>query len=508
MDEGDESKRSQPVQDSSSGLEESTFSRANGEVGLRRPPHASRFSLIYGMLSSTDRSPTAIFLFWFPLALQWIMMALEGPYLAAVIARLTEPSFNLAAYGVAYALAVLVESPVIMLMSASTALVEDRNSYRKLRNFAWALNVLSTLLLVVLLIPPVFDLVLRGVLGLPTDVADRVYGALWLLLPWPAAIGFRRFLHGLMIRAGQTRKVMMGTLVRLAATVVSGFVLARVGLPGAWVGAAALSTGVVVEAVVAWGMSHALVRQLKRIEAPLLTEDDLQGHHAPEEALDLRAILRFYYPLAMTSFIGLTIQPLLTFFMGRSPAPVESLALFPVVISIYFLFGSLGLSYQEAAIALVGRKAEYRKEIRNFALGLAAVASGGLGLIAFTPLASLWLEGPAGLSTELAELAIVPLRVIAVVPALTVLLGFQRALLVQARRTRPITVATLLEVVTLALLFPFLGWGWGWMGVTAAMAALACGRTVEVLFLAWERRATLRRQPQTPLPLRPGVVTP
>ena len=53
----------------------------------------------------------------------WLMMSLEGPFLAAVIARLAEPKHNLAAYGVAFALAILVEAPVIMMMSASTAVV-------------------------------------------------------------------------------------------------------------------------------------------------------------------------------------------------------------------------------------------------------------------------------------------------------------------------------------------------------------------------------------------------
>ena len=46
------------------------------------------------------------------------MMAVEGPYLAAVVARLPDPTLGLAAYGVAIALAVLMEAPVIMLLSA------------------------------------------------------------------------------------------------------------------------------------------------------------------------------------------------------------------------------------------------------------------------------------------------------------------------------------------------------------------------------------------------------
>lgn len=53
--------------------------------------------------------------FWLPLFSTWLMMGLEGPFIAAVIARLTEAKFNLAAYGVAFSLGMLFESPIIMM---------------------------------------------------------------------------------------------------------------------------------------------------------------------------------------------------------------------------------------------------------------------------------------------------------------------------------------------------------------------------------------------------------
>ena len=456
------------------------------------------------MDSAADRTTRAILVFWFPLALQWMMMALEGPFLAAVIARLPDPTFNLAAYGVAFAFAILVESPVIMLMSASTALVEDAHSYRKLRRFANQLNVLSTLLLVLLLIPPVFDLVLRTMLGLPPEVADRVYGAFWLLLPWPAAIGYRRFIHGILIREGRTRWIAYGTGIRLLAMAGAGIGLAFLGLPGAWVGAAALSTGVVVEAGVAWAMSRGIIKRiLEREESErrqLAAEPTVEpgstaemGDRVKEPLLETRDILHFYYPLALTSLLALTTQPLLTFFMGRAPAPVESLAVFPVVMALYFLFGALGLSFQEAVIALVGRRGEHRRELARFAAGLAVTASGLLAFLAFTPLARVWFEGISGLEPGLASLAFVPAQIVAIGPGLSVVIGLQRGLLVKARRTRPITMATAIEVTTIALLFPALGWGLGWMGVTAAITSLMVARVFGVAFLAWAVRRTTPR---------------
>ncbi|MCB0748665.1 MAG: hypothetical protein KDC90_14490, partial [Ignavibacteriae bacterium] len=98
-----------------------------------------------------------IFKFWLPLAATWLMMSLEGPFLAAIIARLVDPKYNLAAYGVAFSFALIIEAPVIMMMSASTALVKDYSSFKKLRNFNFIISGLITAIMLVILIPSIFD---------------------------------------------------------------------------------------------------------------------------------------------------------------------------------------------------------------------------------------------------------------------------------------------------------------------------------------------------------------
>jgi progressive ankylosis protein len=427
-----------------------------------------------------SHTPRNILVFWAPLAAQWLMMALEGPFLAAVIARMADPAFNLAAYGVAFAFAILVESPVIMLMTASTALVENAASYRRLRAFAAALNAGSTALLLLVVIPPVFDVLMRTLIGLPAGVADLVYGSLWLLLPWPAAIGYRRFLHGVLIRSGRTRLVAYGTGVRMVGMAVTALVLHRLGIwPGAWVGAAALSAGVCVEAAATRLMARGALRELLGAPAAegAAAATFMIPAHAPSTAAPAyREIASFYYPLALTSFIGLTVHPLLTFFMGRSAFPVESLAVFPVVHALSFLFRSVGFSYQEAAIALLGRRCEHLRSLSRFGLMLGLGASGAMAAVAFTPLAGFWFETVSGLPPELAAFAITPARILVPLPALAVLLAMQQAVLVQGRRTGPISRATGLEVATIAVLFVILGWGVGLVGVSAAMLALVGGR--------------------------------
>ena len=62
------------------------------------------------------RTQVSIFIFWVPLAATWVMMASEGPFLTAIIARLGDPTYNLAAFGVAFAFGILFGTGIILLL--------------------------------------------------------------------------------------------------------------------------------------------------------------------------------------------------------------------------------------------------------------------------------------------------------------------------------------------------------------------------------------------------------
>ncbi len=423
-----------------------------------------------------------IFALWAPLAATWIMMSVEGPFIAAVIARLANATPNLAAYGVAFTFAWIFESPIIMMMSAATALVRDRDSFARLRRFAYALNGLVTVLMLVGLVPPVFHYLTERLIGLPPEVARLTHAASLVLLPWPAAIGYRRFYQGVMIRHGFPRGVAYGTVIRVA-TMGLAAMLARLvtGLPGATVGAVALACGVVAEAVAARAMARGVVRRLLADTAPL---------PAPAERLTTRSILEFYYPLALTSIIALAVNPMLTFFLGRSRLPIESLAVFPVVTSFTFVFRSVGIAMQETTIALIGDGREHLAELKRFGAALAGVAGGALAVLAFTPLSRLWFGTVAGLPQDLVRVALLPLQILCLTPVLEVVMSLERSLLVQLRRTRWVTAATVVEVTVIVVVLWVGIARLGMVGATAASASLLIGRVAANLFLY---PVTLRR---------------
>ncbi len=425
-------------------------------------------------LEGTLKSRTII-RFWAPLAATWLMMATEGPFLAAVIARMPDPIFNLAAYGVAFAFAIIIEAPIIMLMSASTALVDCSHNYRKLRNFTVALNVVVTIVMLMVLYQPVFDFIVRGLMKLPDEVADLTHGALLFMIPWPAAIGFRRFYQGLLIRDNLTRLVAYGTIIRLSSVVGSAILLIIfTSMPGSLVGCFSLSIAVTFESVASRWMVRGTLQRL-------LTQSDSLDNCS--WVLSYGGIAGFYYPLALTSVISLAVHPVVTFFMGQARFPVESLAVLPVLNALTFIFRSIGLSYQEVVIALIGEKQEHLKELTQFAFKLAAATTLAYALIAYTPLVNVWYHTVSGLSEELMAFALTPTRILPILPALAVLLSFQRGFLVHTRTTRPITWATVIEISVIVLVLMVTINVFYVIGATAAAVAFVAGRVAGNLYL-------------------------
>ncbi len=410
--------------------------------------------------------------FWTPLAATWLMMSVEGPFVTAVIARLADETHNLAAFGIAYAFALLAESPVIMLMAAATSLVRGRTSYRRLRRFTLILVVLVTLSLAGALFSPLFDFLIHDVLNLSPLIHDLTHQTLVFMLVWPGAIAWRRFLQGLLIVNNKTGIVSYGTAIRLVVMALTAlFFYFHPLLPGAAVGGLALGVGVTAEMLVTWYLSRSTIRRV-------LAQKEEEG----AKVLSMREIIVFYYPLALATFLGLGIQPMLTFFLGQSRLALESLAILPVVNAFIFIFRSIGLSFQEVAITFLHRSREQFRFLHRFVIKIALTLTSIVLLIVLTPLSRLWYQDINGLSQALTHLSLIPTLIMSLLPALSLYISWQRAVEVQARQTRHLTISTLIEVVVIGLLMLMLIRA-DFIGIQAVAIAMTGGRLMANAYL-------------------------
>lgn len=416
-----------------------------------------------------------IFHTWWPLAASWLLMSLELPAISAVIARLAEPEINLAAYGgVVFPLALIVESPIIMLLAASTALSKDWPSYVKLRRFMMRTSIVLTVLHLLIAATPLYYVVVEGIIGVPAEIVAPSRIGLIIMLPWTWSIAYRRFNQGVLIRFDHSRAVGIGTAIRLGANwlvLLIGYLIGT--LPGIVVGTTAISVGVISEAVYAGIVIRPVIRNELKLAPPV------------EPALTFPDFIAFYIPLAMTSLLNLLVQPIGSAALSRMPLALSSLAAWPVVSGMSFLFRSPGIAYNEVVVALLDRPGAVRA-LRRYTIYLGSTATALLLVVLATPLAMLWLRDLSALSPELAELARPGLWLMLPLPLLVAMQSWYQGTIMAGRKTRGITesLAVFLAVSALAL----------WIGVTAntvaglyiGLAAFTLASTAQTAWL-WAR---------------------
>jgi len=427
---------------------------------------------------------------WWPLAASWLLMGLEGPAISAVLARLIDPKINLAAFGgVVFPIALVVEAPIVMLLGASTALCKDYGAYRRVQSFMRWAAIALTALHALIVFTPLYGFVVETLIHAPPEVVGPARIGLAIMTPWTWAIAYRRFNQGILIRFGHSKAVGAGTAVRLLA---GGAILAvgySIGsVPGIIVAAVAMDAGVLAEAAYAWRRVRPVVRER------------LAPERAGDSVLSLRSFLAFYVPLSLTSVISLTAIPLGSAAMSRMPNALESLAAWPVVTGLSFMFRSFGFAYNEVVLALVDVPRSMRR-LRRFALLVAAATSVGLLLLMIPALGGLWFRGVTGLPENLAGIAQRSLWFAVPLPALSVYQSWLQGMIVHGRRTRGITEAVGLSLLAMvAVLATGVAWA-GTTGLYVGMAAFAIGDTVRTIWLVrrsgpirarlWERDVAL-----------------
>lgn len=433
-------------------------------------------------LSNSDSVLTQkhIFKTWWPLATSWLLMGFELPILSAFLARMPDPKIHLAAYGgVVFPLALLIESPIIMLLAASTALSKDWLSYKKIRHFMRVAGGALTLLHVLVAFTPLYDWLIVGLFSPPAEIVEPARVGLRIMTPWTFAIAYRRFNQGVLIRFGHPRVVTKGTLVRLLALVSVLSVGFAVGsVPGVVLATGAIAVAVTSEAFYIGFRVHPVLRDKVRL-APQVTPP-----------LNTHDFFRFYVPLVMTSLLGLLVFPLGSAAISRMPRALDSLAVWPVISGFLFLVLSVGIAYNEVVVTLLeGPHAV--APLRRFAWTLGFISSGVLLLMTATPLATLWFAHLSGLSPALALLAQTSMWFALLRPALSVMQNWYQGAIIHHHNTRGITEAVLMFLFVSVLILAGGVWWKGAPGVYVGQLAFVVGALVQVLWLRWRSKAAL-----------------
>jgi len=424
-----------------------------------------------------------VLVFWLPLALSWLLMSFEGLWIQGVIGRKPDAETQLAAFGLMFSLSILIETPVIMLLATSNALSRDRQSFRVLWRFMMAVNIFVTAIAVLMAFSPLLDFYLGALLNVPSHIIEATRPGMKIMIFWGGFIGYRRFHQGIIIRAGKTRYVACGTVLRV---LVSSGVATGLGaitmIAGAVVGAIALIFAMAAEMLYTYIVSRPDVKRL--LATPLART---------RRALTQRDALRFHLPLAATSVVTILVSPVIERGLASMPDAAQSLAAWPVIFTIFLITRSGGMAYQEVVLSLNDSEAHHRV-LRNFTIRLGLALSLIMTLFAFTPAILFYQDAILRVPAHLHDLVLVGAQAGILLPLLTTLQSYLRALLMLSHRTGAIYQAIVIGFVLTATTV-WGGIGLGLHGILAASLGLTIGMTVELayLYLSYRRGQTALR---------------
>lgn len=393
-------------------------------------------------------------------------MSVESPISTALIGRTPDPTLQTAGFLVMMMLSLWVESPVIDLLSTGTTWSTSRDNAREIQRFALGMMFWATAAHALIALTPVYGWLTISVLRMPPELAEVVRIPLILMLPWSPCIGWRRWRQGVMIRAGETKAIGIGTFLRLISIVGVGLILlAATPLPGIQVAACALSASVFVEAVYVHYASRAVMEEMQpKPGVPTVTQAQL---------------LRFHMPLTLATMVMMTATPLVGVYLAKVANPVEQMAAWQVAASIAWVFRTMTFAIPEVVIALADEE-QHRDELRRFCVGLGALLSALLLVFTLGGMLAAFMASFQRVRPEVVEIAQRALIYCSPMPAINGFLSYFRGRLTHAKKTGPRLVSIALAILAL-LLFMQIGLALKWEGVFIAAVALVASQVVETL---------------------------
>lgn len=409
-------------------------------------------------------------MFFVPLALSWLFMAVESPISVGIISRLPDPVTNTAAFFMLMAIALWIESPVIDLLSTATTLTTNRQAYRSLRAFTLCLIAVVTVAHALVALTPLYDWITLRVLEVHPRVAEAGRMAMVIMIPWSGFIGWRRFLQGVLIRHGKTRAIGVGTTIRVA-TMGFGGALLYVATPwsGVEIAASALIASVVMEALFIHVASRPVVRDLA----------DAPGH----SGLTAVKLLTFHAPLTATTLMMMLGTPIVAGALARTTEPVLSMAAWQVATTLLFLHRTVTFALPEVVIALY-RSEQARPVLRTFCLRVGAFSSLLLVLLGFLGVDRMFFASILDAKPEVVDAAHIAYLAGAAMPIIGAAQAYLRGLLT----AHHLTMARLISIaVAIGVLFGCLGIGvaMGWPPMIIAPIALTISTLCELCVLGW-----------------------
>jgi hypothetical protein len=214
-----------------------------------------------------------------------------------------------------------------------------------------------------------------------------------------------------------------------------------------------------------------------------------------DRPLSLGEISRFFFPLLLNVQLMSLSHSVINGALARLEQPVLALAGFSIALVLHLFLASPSYQNHTIVIALV-RNRRSLLGAGLYVLSMAVYVSLCLALIAFTPLGPWVFQKLLGTTPAIAAEARKVIAVLSFLPFFTGVRGLCQGLVIRARRTGLVSLATLVRIAAL-LVFLLIASRWLTGATLGAFGLLAC-IAVETCFMGWFAWKTWRVEEGSP----------
>lgn len=402
-------------------------------------------------------------------------MSASVPIINAGLARLPDAKENLAAFGLAFALGILLESPVFALQQAAIAWYGGVGPVRGLVGYAAGVGAAVAAVMAAVAYSPAAIWILTVPMGADASLAEPAARALRVAVAFPVFIAVRSALQAILIARRRSAPIGWGTLLRLSALAALIF-LVTPRFPEAAPAAAmaCLALAVIVET------------SFVALCVPGTPERAGETSPAQVAGRTFGGRTRFALPLMGMMTLGTLTNPLINAFIARTADPATGLAAYAVIASLVWFLASPFLRYSSVTIAL-GSSREHLARLGGFVWRGVGLLCGVLILAHFTPLWAVLLRDGIGLADELAAQVRPPLVFLSLQPLVAGFIAYHQGLLTRDARTRAVGMGGVARVVAI-LVGGSLGLAAGLPGALLGGMLLGLSFLAELILLALARR--------------------
>ncbi len=378
-----------------------------------------------------------IFRFFWPLAVTNILMGITMSIVNAGLTRRADSITAIAAFSVAYVVAVFLNSPVYAAQQTALVLVKSRQSLRKVHAYLLLQAVAVFALQVVIVYSPVGRWLMMDFVGVDRFTSDLALKSILIWLPFALLISWRGLLQSFLIRYKKTFYISVATFIRILVMLwVLFFFPGHNSMHGALLGAVSITVSIVVEVLVVLYAAFPLIKKLPADQ---------------DNRLTLRKFVKFSVPLSLSMLLWTAAGFLLNSIVAHSMDSKEALAVMALAYSSFGWFVSAPAKVLlQTTLTLIKDRFSHGL-VMKFSLRLVAVLTGLMLILTLPGIFNFFFSKIFIVEKTLLPYLHKALMIVVFYPAAIGLRNYLQGNLVRDKRTSIVSVASIGRLLLLTV---------------------------------------------------------